>query len=216
MADLGGDGVGVGVADLFEGGGGFDGDDFVAGGEDGDAGLAVDVDLSAADGSEKGDVVETEAGAAVEDDVAGFGVAAGGGPVFAAAGLAGGGHEAVGERGVFDHDDGIGTGGHGGTGHDFDALAGADLAGEACAGADFADDLEGAGEVGSADGVAIADAAGGGGIVAVGGEVGGEDAVGGVEEGDGFGFGEGADPFGDGGEGLRISQCFHPSSLMEM
>ncbi len=140
LADLGGDGVRVGVADLFEGGGGVDGDDFVAGGEDGDAGLAMDVDLGLADGGEEGDMVEAEAGAALEDDAAGLGVTAGGGPVFAGAGLAGGGHLAVGEGRVFDHDDSVGTEGHGGTGHDLDALAGADFAEEAGSGADFTDD----------------------------------------------------------------------------
>ena len=215
LADLGGDGIRVRIADLFEGRGGVDGDDFVACGEDGDAGLAIDVDLSLANGGEYGDVVEAEAGAAGEDDAAGVGVAAGGGPVFAGAGLAGGGHLAVRKRRVFDHDYSVGAEGHGGTSHDFDALAGEDFAGEAGSGADFPDDLERAGEVGTADAVAIADAAGGGGIVAVGGDVGGEDAASGVEEGNGFGFGEGGDALGDGGQGLKISQSFHPSSLME-
>lgn len=64
LADLGGDGIRVRIADLFEGRGGVDGDDFVACGEDGDAGLAIDVDLSLANGGEYGDVVEAEAGAA--------------------------------------------------------------------------------------------------------------------------------------------------------
>ena len=78
--------------------------------------------------------------------------------------------------GVLHHDDGVGTGGQGRAGHDLDGLAAADFAGEAGAGADFADHLERARQVGGMHREAVADGARHGRVVAVSGDIFGKHA----------------------------------------
>ena len=86
---------------------------------------------------------------------------------------------AVHADGVLDHHHGIGARGNGRAGHDFDRLAGTDYAREALAGAHLADDLQLAGQVGGTHGITVANRAGHGGDVAVGGDVFGQHASGG-------------------------------------
>jgi hypothetical protein len=79
---------------------------------------------------------------------------------------------------VFDHDDRVGALGDRGAGHNFHGLAGADGAGEYFAGANLADHAQAAGQVGGSNGKAVADGAVEGRIIAIGGNVLGEDAIG--------------------------------------
>jgi hypothetical protein len=151
-------------------------------------------------------VAVVEADAFFEDWFGGAGFAAGAVDVFAGFRGAVGGHLPGFDGGVFDHNDAVGAFGERGASHDADGLAGLEPAGEGFAGADFADDVEGAGEVGGAAGEAVADGAVCGGIVAVGEDVLGEDAAGGLREGDGLdgrpgrGGGDGFDDKAAGGE----------------
>ena len=81
--DLGGEAIAVGVANLVGLGGGVDLDEFVASGEDGDAGLREDLDLSGADGGERGDVCGGETRAGGDEGIAGVRLAADGNDVGA-------------------------------------------------------------------------------------------------------------------------------------
>jgi hypothetical protein len=184
--DLGGKGEGVGVADLVRERGLVEGDDFVSGCEDRDAGFGVDGETGGADRSAKGDAGVAEAFAGREEDGAGGGF--GGLGVKVQAGSGGGdGDVGVIAGGVFDHDDGVRAAGEGGAGHDFDGGAGLERAEGGFAGADFAEEAEAAGGIGGAHSEAIADAAGKGGNVAVCKNGVSEDAAESIREGDGFG-----------------------------
>ena len=81
---------------------------------------------------------------------------------------------------------------HGRTGHDFDGLAGTDLAIEALAGADFTDDFQIAGQIDGAHRVSVAHRTCDGGIVAVRRDGLGQDAPGSGFQRDAFGGRHGA------------------------
>lgn len=81
--DLGSEAIAVGVANLVRLRSGVDLDQFVTGGEDGDAGLREDLDLNSADGGERGDVRRRETRAGEDERIAGAGLAAGGNDVGA-------------------------------------------------------------------------------------------------------------------------------------
>ena len=83
---------------------------------------------------------------------------------------------------VLHHHHGVGAGGNGRAGHDLDRLAGGDVAGKTFAGADFADDFELPGQIGGAHRVAVADGARQRGGIAVGGDIFGQHAPGGLEQ----------------------------------
>ncbi len=117
--DLGGEGEGVGIADLMGERGLVERDDFVAGREDGDAGFGVNGDVGGADGGTEGDAGVAEAFAGGEED--GSGGSFGGPGVEVEAGGGGGDGDVSFVAGsVFNHDDGIGALGERGAGHDFD------------------------------------------------------------------------------------------------
>jgi hypothetical protein len=69
---------------------------------------------------------------------------------------------------VFDHDHGVGSGGNGGSGHDFEGFAGLNRGLFEIAGADFTADGQGAGEVCGPDCESVAQGSGQGRVVSVG------------------------------------------------
>ena len=72
---------------------------------------------------------------------------------------------------VLHHHDRVGAGGNGRAGHDLDGLAAAPTSpAKRFAGANFADDFERAGKIGRPHGEAVADGAGEGGRIAIGGD----------------------------------------------
>lgn len=75
---------------------------------------------------------------------------------------------------VFDHDHGVCMRGHGGAGHDLDCRAGFQAKVGGFAGPNLAEDAQAARGVGGAKSESVANTAGGGGHVAVGQNVGGE------------------------------------------
>jgi hypothetical protein len=100
---------------------------------------------------------------------------------------------------VFDHEDGVGAGRDGSSGHDLDGLVGGKSgAGPELAGAELADDFEVGFRVpiGGAEGEAVAGGAVEGGLVAIREERGGEDAGLGLKERKGIGLDGASGGFG--------------------
>jgi len=88
-------------------------DDFVSGGEDGGGGLAEDLDGFAAEGGEGGDAGVIQAGAGVEDDLAGGGFAGAGVDELPGLGEAVDANAGACAMRMFHHHDGVGAGGMG-------------------------------------------------------------------------------------------------------
>ena len=155
--DLGGEGPGVRVADLEGARCSFHRDDFVSGGENGNAGEAIDRNGRGADGREHRYMGEAQTGTAAKHGIALAGFAPGGVDEFA--GLRGTvrGHTAFGDLCVLHHHHRVGAVRERGAGHDADAFAGLHRTREGFAGAYFADEPDRARHVGGANGEAIAD-----------------------------------------------------------
>ena len=102
-----------------------------------------------------------------------------------------GAHRGSNSGGVFHHHHGVRAGGQGSARHDLDRLTRADGAVKDGSGANFADHFEFSGQIGGADGEPVASRACEGRIVAVGRDVLGQNAAGGLQGRDGFGSREG-------------------------
>ena len=184
---------GVGVANFAGSGFGADGNEFVAGGEDGYAGTDVDVEVRVSAGCSEGDLGGGESDPRGELFITTAGLCAFGDDVFAGLDFALGGEADCVVRSfyVFEHDDAIGAGGDGGAGHDFPRFAWGKRAGWCLSGMRGSGDGECmcAEASSGAAGVAIAGGAREGGLIVVGSDGGGEDAAGGVGERDALGAG---------------------------
>ena len=187
-------------------GSGVDGNEFVAGGEDSDAGTDVDVEVRISAGSGEGIWAGSSRVPAGELFVTAAGLRAFGYYVVAGVdGTAGteadtaspatktcrwGSRCVSGSFNVLEHDDAIGAGGDGSTGHDFPCFAlGSGPAGALPACVEPATGSAVRGGFRCAAGVAIAGGAREKGLIIVGGDRGGEDATGGGRESDALGAG---------------------------
>ncbi len=191
VGDEGGEHGCVGVADLAGPGGGVNGDELVAGGDDRDARTEEDVEMRVAAGGGGCNLRGAEAGSGGDELVAAQGFGAGRDDVLTAVELA-----AVGEAdlpafvlNVLQHGDGVGAFGDSGASHDLPGRVGGKRAGGWVAGANRAgneEPLEGAGLSG-AKGETVPGGAGEGGHVAIGVDGLSEDAAVGGGEGQAFG-----------------------------
>jgi len=147
--DLRSERVGVAVADLEVAGFGFGGNNFVAGGEDSDAGSAKNLELDFADLRCRGDFGKADSRGAGDQHLAFSRFPAAGDDVLTRLDRLGEDDCVAFGRGVFDHHDGVCTFRDGGAGHDlyagsrcdgnFGSVAGFEFtdAAEFCAGRDF-------------------------------------------------------------------------------
>ncbi len=186
--DHGGEHGGVGVTDLAGAGHLVVGDEFVAAGEDGDAGSGVDGEFAVTALGGDGDLGWCEANAGGHEGVADAALCAAGDEV-----VAGGdgatdklADKAVAVLNVLQHEDAVCAFGQGCAGHDFEDFPGCEGAVGELAGANEPGLEEPAVGVGlsSAAGEAVAGGAGESGLVAVGGDGGGEDAAAGGFQGE--------------------------------
>jgi hypothetical protein len=184
---------GVGIADFAESGFGANGNEFVAGSEDGYSRTFVDVELGITAGSSEGDLGGSETRAGLEKFIAATGLGAFSDDVFAGLDFALGSEaNRVGRYFyMFEHDYAIGARGDGGTGHDFPCFAFGQTASGGLAGMRGAGDgkRDMRGGFGGATRVSIAGGTREWGLIVVGRDGGGEDAVEGVGELDALGAG---------------------------
>ena len=179
--DHGGEHGGVGVADLAGAGGEVVGDEFVAAGEDGDAGAGVHGEFAVTALGGDGDLGRGKANAGGYQGVADATFCAAGDEVVSGCdgarwNLA---HEAFALFDVLQHDDAVCAIGEGCAGHDFEDFAGSEGAFGELASAEEAGEEEPAAGVClcGAAGEAVAGGARKGGLITVGKDGGGEDAA---------------------------------------
>jgi hypothetical protein len=131
----------------------------------------------AADHGERGDLGESETGADLYDDVAGSRFRAVWIEIIAGLERSINRHAIAGVAGMLDHHDRVGTRGHRSACHYFNSLTSSDRSFKKFAGADFADDMELARQIGGADRETVAGGAGKRRIIAIGDDVFGKDAA---------------------------------------
>jgi hypothetical protein len=121
---LRGEGDAVAIANVKWAGRFDDGNNFVTGGKDGDAGLLGAEQIGGADLRGDREFCEAETEAGLKNQVTGMRFTSLRNDVLARLGVAIERDSVAGAAGKLNHDDGIGTGRDGGTGHDLDACAG--------------------------------------------------------------------------------------------
>lgn len=205
----------VGVADFAGAGGDIDGNEFVAGGEDGDARPCKDFEPGVAAGGGEGDLRGAELDTGRKEFVAAAGLRASGDDVIA--GIDGSRciqrDRAAGFFDVLEHDDAVGAFGDGRAGHDLPCGGRGQRGGRGFAGVGGSgngeDDV--CGGFGGAACVAVASGAREGWLIVVGEKRSGEDAVGSVGQVDALGeqmtpASDGVRVFRDDGGGLFVAR----------
>jgi hypothetical protein len=214
-AELGGEGVSVGVAELVRERWRGDLDDLVAGGEHGHARLAIDAHLGPTNGCEQGNLRRTQAAARIQQRFAGARLGGWRGDELAKRGGGSGDPFAV-ARGVLEHDHGIGAGRNGRAGHDLECFAASQLAQADIARPHFALDAQPPWRVFGAHRETVAERARERRVVAIGmGGLGEHAAAGGIERNflDGAGGERGGDAINDALPGLAKVQGGHETIL---
>jgi hypothetical protein len=158
--------------------------DFVAGGDNGDGGTAVDFDARMSDGGKQRDIGVVQSFAGVQDHLMGRRLTASRIDKLLRFGGAVDDYAPVFAPRVLDHDDGVGAGRDWCAGHDLHRLSGGEPPGETLAGAHFTDDFEAAGEIDRAHGIPITHRPRERGRVSVRLGVAGKNAPGGICQGD--------------------------------